>query len=344
MTLRQSCPQCERLLELPDESTGRLAQCPACGVTFSISGSVAGSAGDPQVGEDRFPASPFSAGLDDPIVASEDEAFRAALNPYASPHTQSSRLPTRELELVACSFGEIFSRTIAIFSAQWVPALLSMLMFVSLAAVVCLVAAGAWIAATVTGIDAVGLAVGGVFIAPLLVLVLAYLNVGIARVMLALARGQHNPLAEMFPPLVIVVRFLVGGLVLCVATLPILAVSVVADRAIHAALDPLAGFVAGVLLGSTLSAVLQYFLWAWIPLVSDGQVTSLGSIREALAIAMRNKLTTLLLVLCSFLLSFAGTLTCFVGHLVAYPLTMLLATVGYLMISNQHVTTPPRAG
>jgi hypothetical protein len=47
-----------------------------------------------------------------------------------------------------------------------------------------------------------------------------------------------------------------------------------------------------------------------------------------------------LLLVVTIVLSIAGTMFCYVGHLITTPLTMLLLAVAYLLMTNQQVSDP----
>ncbi len=83
-----------------------------------------------------------------------------------------------------------------------------------------------------------------------------------------------------------------------------------------------------------------WLFWAWPLIVSDGRETALGSLKSAVALTMRHRLTSALMVLISIVLTAIGTLMCNVGHIVTGPLTALMFAVAYLQMTGQRVDGP----
>lgn len=354
--LQQDCPECGRLLELPAGSAGRLAKCPACEATFRVPQTDRAASSSPW--SDPLPATGDRTSIQKPAAdeffPDRGEPARSApkdFNPYQASPSASSSSRVGPYEIVDRSIDQILSPTWAIFAERWPPVILSMLilvgaallLFVAFFVAALLIAAlagaggGAETAALTTGLMMLFLIFGGS-------LGLGYLHVGMARVMLAVARGTPAPLAEMLAPLPIFLRFLGSLLLLMLFTLPIwlfLIVGVGAAQGFGDDAGALAGLM-GSLLGSLAGAIFQFFLWPWFPVVCDGRSTALGSIRDSFVIAMSNKLTSFVLVVCSFGLSLVGTLLCYVGQVVTYPLSFLLFVVAYLLITNQRLSVPTR--
>lgn len=276
----------------------------------------------------------------------------APANPYQASSLGGSITRIGPFEVVDRSIEPIVSSTLSIFGRGWAPVILSGVIALIAVLVAIFVPLGIIILFSAVATEAgapvgpgIFLAVGGsLLILPLLALLGAYLTVGMSRVMLAVSRDEPSPLAEMMPPMVLVARLLLGGLVLFLLFMLVMVVlgmiSMWAqmmggnDMAI-AAISTL-----GTILGSISGFVIQFFIWPWFYVVSDGKSTALAALRHSFGIAMHNKITSFLLVLISSVLSIAGTLTCYIGQLVTFPLSMLMFAVGYLLITNQPVRDP----
>ncbi|TWU31711.1 hypothetical protein [Novipirellula artificiosorum] len=351
---RQNCPSCGRQLELPGDAMGKVAKCPACEATFRIGETAAlppstpTPPSPPSVAANNPFSQPISA---DPASAGPAAAASSAAanqpgvtNPY-HPATEMPPPVAKigELEIVQRPIEDIFSPTMSIFGARWAPLILSSL--------IVFLAMG-----LLTGIPFIVLMViadGGndftaailmLFFMPIAIFLGAYVTVGLARVALAVARNESEPLSQLIPPLNLVFRFLGGGLLMVLAV----AVVVAAFAAIAALLAAITqnetvavGVVGiGMLILFLVSMAAQWLLWPWVFVVSDGKASAIGSIRAAFQIVMNNKVTSLLIVVISVGLSMLGNLLCYVGLIVTQPLTLLMFAVGYLVLTNQPISNP----
>jgi len=331
-TLRQPCPACHRELQLPEHAVGRLAQCPACQAEF-------------RVGVDREHAlrddtlHPFRA----PLAAGSSVP---AANPYQPSVAVDSPLSpvarSGQVDIFSRTIDEVISPTMSIFGARWLPLLLISLVTLMVLAVAIGVPAGVLVLIAQGASDAVA---GVLFLAllPIMMFVTAYLSVGICRACVAIARNDPSPFSQLLPPLAPVLRF-VGGSLAMLATLCVMGgvlvglgflVAMATDPNIVGPLLAVLGVVV-LLLGSL---VAQWLLWPWVFVVSDEQGTTLGSIGTGYQIAMHNKLTSLLLVIVSMVLSMVGS-ACYIGQLITTPLTILMFGVAYLQMTNQGLDDP----
>lgn len=245
------------------------------------------------------------------------------------------------LSIVRRSIEDIFSPTMSIFGARWAPLVLSIV----------IVASAFFFVFIVPWFVVVGLAEGGHGVAAgivALVMALAgffstgYVSVGLARVTMAVARNDPSPLVQLRPPLKPVIRFLV---VTGLMYLLLLIWSVASVVALDAA--PRLGLLfvlSMVFIGIPLGFVIQWLMWSWIFVVSDGKTSTIDSIRAAYRIGMHNKMTSFLLMMITAVLSMAGMSACYVGQIVTIPITMLMYGVAYLMITNQPIHHPKPAG
>ncbi|MCG8653383.1 MAG: hypothetical protein MI861_26325, partial [Pirellulales bacterium] len=213
----------------------------------------------------------------------------------------------RAPQVAQASIEEVLSATVAIFGQRWsslviawmiVASVVGFVFFVPFLVVSSLAEAG--------GDTAAGL-ISLVWI-PTLSVISTYFWVGLVRVTLAAARDSTaSPLSELLPPLPLFLRFCGGALLLGLAIGLCSAVILGGAAALGTAsgqpfLAALLSVFAAIAL-SVISLVLQWLLWSWAMVVSDGRGTTLGSIRSAWSITMNNKLASALLILVSVILS-----------------------------------------
>ncbi len=149
---------------------------------------------------------------------------------------------------------------------------------------------------------------------------------------------------ELFPPLGLVIRFLVGGVIMTLiagAVVGLFAGMIAAIVGVGGNQNIAAVLVAlGIFAGTAVAMVAYWCLWAWVFIISDGKGTALGSIKAAYTMTMSNRVTSLLLIVIATVLSTAGTSACYVGLLITQPLTNLMFAVAYLLMSNQRIDNP----
>ncbi len=411
-TLQQPCPSCGRQLELPTTAIGRLAQCPACEVTFTVESpamgetsvepasdvdqdpnalpgdesSIGSSTSDRDVREstsDRNERESTSNrderdGAETPFAPSRvsdspsdspnhslgesgvefpgDEqrnpftsplesgmAGQPSLNPYLPSQMAAEPVATvGVLQVVPRSVEEVFSATLAIFGARWGVLLGAFVLVLTASFAVYFVPMFVLAAIADAGGDMFGY-IGLAIWVPLMVIAGCYVSVGLARNAIAVARNSPAPLSELFPPLGIVVRFLIGVVILS-AVVGILA-------GLFAGLISLANSVGGggvsiavaaigVIGGGILAMLGYWFLWGWWFVVSDGKAGAIESLKVAWAITRHNKMTSALMILIATVLSMAGASFCYVGLLATQPLTNLMFAVAYLLMTNQTLSDP----
>ncbi len=261
----------------------------------------------------------------------------------ATPVMQSvSQVST--LQIGPSTIEAIVASTLAIFAARWSSLVLAFLIFGAVMAFVVFVPL-----LVISEIaDAGGDTMAGIlllFWVPVVVLLSAFVSVGLARVAIAIARNSSpTPIAELIPPLSLVVRILVGVLLLAV----VLAVLGAVVGGLFAALIAVAGnelivtllTVLGALAASITLLVVQWSIWSWLLIVSDGKGTAIGSLRSAYAVTTSNRLTSAYLILIAIVLTALGAAICNIGHLVTAPLTMLMFAVAYLRMTGQPIDDP----
>lgn len=281
---------------------------------------------------------PFSA----PLPSGTTEALPPGV--YV-PSTESKQY-TQSPEIGETSIERVISPTLAIFGERWPSIVMSFLIVVATMLFVILIPILVIRELSDAGGDTAAMLLTLIWV-PVLVAMFAASIVGLARVALALARNASpSPMAELVPPIPIVVRFfvgtvlmtlLIGGLTLLFAG-TMAALSSVADNEQLSAL--LSVFAAIVM--ATAGFFLQWLLWAWLFVVSDGKGTTIGSLRTAIALTRNNKLTSLFMLLIAVVMSAIGTAMCGVGHIVTGPFIMLMFAVGYLKMTEQPIDDPNR--
>ena len=316
-TVQQSCPQCSSVLELPAESTGRLAKCPACQATFRIGETSQDSekaAGPTSVQPDSKDA-----------TGTADSSHSQADDPHRMP-------------IVKKTIEQVLPIGWSIFLVNWKPSVASC----AIAAVAfgVLVVLPVWFFSSLAGTLAV---LGMMIMVPITLAVVAYLLVGMCRVHLAIARHEPTPLKQLTPPLPVFLRFLPGyGLLIALgACVTGIALAVVFAMAYSGNMQ--GANMVGVLLvfvTTILATIAQWYLWSWLMVASDGKTTPMGSLAVSVEVTNQNKLMSFFLVIIAVVLSLAGSLLCYVGHVVTTPLTLVLFAVGYLLCTNQPVADP----
>ncbi len=358
--LRQNCPACDRMLELPDFAAGKTAKCPACQAEFNVPGGTGadpvhggavvaptGTSSQPGDGSDGPPMSegesPFSRPLGGGPAGDGGGAYRPApLNPY-QPSISTHQATIGELNIGSRSVEEIFGVSFAIFKERW-PTLIGG--YVLVFAISIVAAFGPQLVTMVFGrvADAnVTMVMSG--IATLFFNLLSfYFTLGFVAVTLAIARNESSPLSKLTPPLTVFGRFLAGVIVIGLASMIVVAVfaliagaviTVGAGQAVAAGLILLA-----VVVLLPIIFVMYWLLWSWAYILVDEKADWIGSIKASYAVTMQNKMTSLLLLIITMMMSLAGALACYVGLLVATPLWMLMLAVGYLMITDQPLSDP----
>lgn len=282
-------------------------------------------------------ANPFSSPLDEGLAAP------LPTDPYAiSGRRVDAVAEVGSLRITPRPIDDIFSVTFAVFGERCgVLILACLLMAVAFAVTVIAPVIVLQIIADAGGDAFAGIAL--LALLPVMIVCSAGISVGLARVAIAVARNSPAPLSHVLPPMGIVIRFLIGAGAL--AGLLMLAGLIIGGLMGLVSASGNSGLVTFFtvivfFVGSVLSMAASWLLWSWLFIVSDGKGTAFGSLQAAVGITMHNKTTSLLLLIASMVLSIGGTMMCYVGHLVTMPLTMLMFSVAYLLITDQQVSDP----
>lgn len=296
MSIEFPCPGCNKLLRVSDASAGKQAKCPECDTIAPV----------PDAEPAAAPASNFGAAPaagDNPF--SSPQAVDTGLPPAGAPVGQGPIVPTQ------IDMGDCFSTAWRIFKNQWqmVVGAVLIVFIINMAINIMVSLAGPQIAAM--GEAAMLLVVvlniaGSIFS--------IYLGIGLAKILLAVARGQSTSFSELFTG---------GGLIL-----PVLLATILVTLIVGVGLVLL--IIPGIILGLMLS---QYYF-----LIIDRQIGVIESLSLSRELTAGNKLT----LFGMYLLAVIGGLllilvTCGVGLLIVYPYLGLLAVVVYLRISGQPV-------
>ena len=304
---------------------------------FGTAAAGVGNAGMANAGPVDPNANPFSSPLESGLAGTPE------LNPYQPSYNPITAAPAGEIVVVPRTVEEVVSATIAIFGSRWGLLLVAFLLVMVVSFSVFVFPFFLFAAIADAGGDAVA-AIGMLIGFPLMFLFSAYISVGLARNAIAVARNSPSPLMELLPPLGIVVRFIVGGVVMSLAAVVVFGLFAGVAAALGAASGN-EGLVAaivgiGLIFGVAAGFVVYWLLWSWLFAVSDGRTTAFGSIRLAYEITMANKLTSVLLLVIATVLSTAGTTLCYVGLLITQPLTNLMFATAYLLMTNQPIDDP----
>ncbi len=326
--LRQFCPQCGRTLELPTSAIGRLAKCPACDTTFTVTDTGSAAPSPPSKSVEHTPNEYTSA---------------PPSSPYAPPYAPIPVRSVESIEIVERAIEDVVSPAWNIFMQRWSPLVLSLVIVIVLSL---FVFGLPFVVLAVFVVDGGELLIGlGVVVTiPLLILASTYAWIGMTRVGLAVARDEAEPLAQMYVPMRLVWRMLGASLLLWIVSM--VALSIVGGGITGLAFlvggedfAPL-GMLAGIGILTIAGFIIQVLLWPLPFIIGDDKSTAMGAIRIAWAIAMQNKLPSFLLILIKMVLSLVGSSLCYVGLLATQPLTLILFTVAYLLMTRQKVADP----
>lgn len=253
-SIRQTCPACSRLLELPTSAVGRLGKCPACDATFTIGpaldGDVAPAAGESGQAKDarsdlprqdsvyQAPGSSEPASESPPSDANaspqaEANWQTASEHPFSVPLGAGTTEPVPQGAYIAASqpipqpitplaqsqsepitIEGIFTPTFSIFGERWPPLVISFLIVAATIAFLVVVPVMVISGIADAGGDVAALILTLIWL-PLLVAVTCGACVGVARVNIAAAANTSaSPLSQLVPPLSLVVRFFVSAVLL----------------------------------------------------------------------------------------------------------------------------------
>ncbi len=315
MPIQFRCPQCNKLLQTPEDAAGKQAKCPECGALATVPGPAQeafAGAGPPEAGEG---ASPFGPPPATPGVP----------NPYASPTAVSMAppmvVPLGEIRPTLIDLGDVFSRAWEIFKPQWGLCL----------GVILLV----WVISFAAGMVLGLIPIVGPLAANLFGM---WLGIGQALFFLKTARGQPAQVGDIFTGGPYFLSVLGGSILLALMILgaglgcffpPLLLGLAIGQEA--AVIFGLLGGAVAIVLCVYLALVFSQFYYLILDR-NPGAVQALGLSRR---ITRGNRLTLFGIGLLCVLITLGGLLLCCVGMFVTTSYVMLLAPVIYLAMTGQ---------
>lgn len=366
--IQQRCPGCDRSLQLPEDSIGKKARCPACQITFEVLAPPdrlpADVVASPSPRQPEVPVSHrYNPLLSNPEASSaEPERSSSAdmsANPYQATGQQAKIVHLSGFEIREVGFGEVLEVSWEVFKQRWGYVIVSALITLIAATVIIVggfmvfgvLAALLGVTADAGG-QAMGIVVGLVMLIGMLFsffaffIVSAWLWTAWSGMLIAIAQGHPNPTAKFVPNWTVTQNVILSTSVLLVAATAVLVVlgfgsAILANAGLAEAVGVLMAIL-GLFVYTFGQATAQFFMWPWLFTLADQKATAVGSLRSGLMLAMHNKANSLLLVICHLVLGFVGVLLIFIGLLVTLPFARLLSTVTYLMTTNQDVLGAPR--
>ncbi len=320
MPIEFRCTQCNKLLRTPDETAGRQAKCPECGMIVTVPSPGAAGPSEPgsgsPFGSEPPPPLPPDAPAESPFAPEGPQPTGDPDNPYASPADYSAAgylpgAPAGAFTPTVIDMGDIFSRTWEIFKEQWGMCLLAMVV-VWVINVVFQIAVGLFTgmigAVANDQVIMVTFSVLGNLASSLFSI---WIGIGQALFFLKIARGQDAALGDIFT----------GGPFF----LNILLASILVG------LICLVGLVALIVPGIVLSLMFSQFYY----LILDRNVGVLDSLSLSKELTNGNKMTLFVIGVLAVFLMLAALIPCGLGLLIAVPYFALMYPVIYLAMTGQ---------
>lgn len=351
-TFQINCPKCQRLLELPDAAKGKTAKCPACEETFTAVGPIDQALGTqseanvtseaagfekPQPG-----ANPYADPLSGSVGGLGDS------NPYAPAAGQVAMhsvgtVSAAPIQIRSIAFEEIWGPAWSIFRHRW-GALLGAFAIVTVGSMVMQFAIQGITLAVKAGAGDATAGIVSIFLSIAVGLAGAYLQFGLACSSLAIVRNEPSPLSKLLPPMSVFLKAM-GAFIIYMGLVAAIAGFLVGVCLALALLIGNEAAMIGLLVvgvGSAFAAmvVIYWLLWSLSTAVADDQQPLMDTLQTAYRITMQNKLTSLLLLVASAVLSILGLLACYVGIFATTPLMWSMMTVGYLKATSQPISDP----
>jgi len=334
MSIDFQCPECSKLLRVPDGSEGRQAQCPHCGQVANVPGSEL-----PEISS-GFSPDPF---------ASSSAGTRPAFdpdNPYAAPHTESDAPPVRvgleQLQRRTITLDMLVSRTWATMQDQLGNSALLGLLLIGMAIVSQVVGIPLSLAQPPVARDPIAFVgffvaqqVWGQVIGALLMCVALYVG-------LALARRSSAPFAGLGDAFSSYLRLLGYSLLVGLLTIVIIAACAIPFAAIGAfgGRDMLpVGIGVSLLLAIPVYIVLMAYVLSWVlaPLfIIDHNMGVVDAMTTSRQFMIGNRLSLLATGIVVGIVGMVFVLvTCGLGLILLYPFGFLIMVVAYLSATGQ---------
>lgn len=341
MAIEFRCTQCNRLLRTGDHTAGKRAKCPECGAILAIPAAGTAPADEapsapPPLPPGAQPASPFGPG-------GTQRADYDPENPYAAPAEYGVPMPAQPpppgaFTPTIIDFGDVFSRTWAIFKQQWGMCLAVVLLGWIIATVGFLVLFFGPMIAGIVAQDEVLLVLGVVAGCVLGLLFMTWMMIGMIRVLLAIARGEVVEISKLFSGASQLVPVFLTAILLTLITAGIFLVCALPGILLAAADAEEVGLVVvilGLIPGYVLIFIVSLMFSQAYFLIIDRGVGVIDSLKISKQITTGNKLTLFLLWLVGGALYMVSAIPCGLGLLVSIPFLLLMATVVYLAMTGQ---------
>lgn len=345
MPIEFRCHQCGKLLRVGDETAGKQAKCPSCGIVQPIPA----AAPSPEL-----PSPPPGAPVGNPFGAVPPmpaAAPGAEQNPYQAPfsypdhgHFETSGAGTHgDYRPTRIDIGDVLSRSWEIYKDQ-----LWMCIGVVVLGLVINYAAQIVGQIVLVAMQAARLPFSLLMAANILLSLLQmvfqlWINIGQAVCLLKIARGQPGAINDLFQGGPYLLREILASLLFAVGLLAVLAVCAIPAVIVYFATnEPLYGFVA---FGAIVVFPFYYLMLTFMQyfyLIIDHNLGAIDSLIGSREITSGNKLSIFAVQMIAFLLYLAGVAACCVGAIFTLPFAFLSMTVTYLAMSGGQIAAPIR--
>lgn len=314
MPIEFRCPQCSKLLRVPDDAAGKQARCPSCGAVVDVPAPRRPPTALPEAGAGQA-GSPFAPAAS-PLGPDDLE------NPYRSPlggGAVMEQIAPGEIRPTIIDIGAVLSQSWAIYQVHWG--------MCTLAVFLALVIQQAYsvlfqvvVAVADMVVDSPVVIIVAVIVAQIGAMLLnAWIWGGLTVFMLKTARAQPASISDLFSS--------------TEQVWPLFCGSVLFSLVVGA--GALLCFVPGVILALMFS---QY--WT---LIVDRRERVLDAFSLSKQLTDGNKGSLFVVVLLYLGLGFIGLCACFVGMFFAMSFYLLVMVVAYLNMSGQAVAVPGAA-
>ncbi len=348
MPIEFRCHQCNKLLRVGDETAGKQAKCPSCGVVQQIP-----AASSPAT-EPSMP--PFS-----PAAATGGSPFGAALppqtppageqNPYQSPPSYpgqqayehpggGAREPYR---CTPIDIGDVLTRSWEIYKTQ--------MALVIGGVVICgLINYAAQMAVNFLNmglqaaqVNEIAIIAVNVMMIIMQVLFQSWIGIGQTMLLLRIAKGESASLGTIFEGGRYLVRTILASLLFGLIGFAVVIVCAIpAGAAYLATKEPGVGIAVFIACYIFPAAYLGLTFMQYFYLIVDHDLGAVESLTASREITRGNKLSIFAILLIGMLLYFAGVLACCVGAIFTGPYVMLSLAVMYLCMSGGATASPFR--
>lgn len=271
------------------------------------------------------------------------------LNPYAPPLSDVEAKPlASQMSPMPIRLGDILGRTWEIYRDRMAGCIGVVIGSVAIMLVPFLLMSGG-LAATEKmeprELSAVVAVLGGLTAAVMSV----WIHVGLATVMLDIARGRPVAFGKVFSGGRFILRFLLAGFLFTIALYGAIVLGMIPGGlvAMVPGVNPgvaATAFLLGGMIGVIGSILLAVRMSQFVYLIVDRDAGYLESLRLSFRITRGNAGMIIGIALLMTLINFAGALACFVGQIFTVPFALLLLAVTYLALTGQEAADPYSRG